>query len=905
MQFRAIALSVVITCVTGAGSVAHAQASPSPSPLATLIDQGKYWQAHRRGDLAEQAWQKVLSVDPRQADALFGMGMVLADRRDNVGAQQYLARLRAVAPDYPALDELGRRLGEVSQRDQTINDARLMAKTGQSAAAVQQYQQALQGKPATPELTLEYYQALAATPQGWDQARAGLEKLARDNPSDPRYALAFAQHLTYRDTTRRDGIARLAQLSSDSVVGSAARTSWRQALLWLGARASDAPLYQAYLQITPGDAAVKARYEAMVQQDKAAQGNSAGATASDTHGRAVAAAFAALDHNQLASARSQFAALLAAQSNDPDALGGMGIVALKQEQFAQARDYLERASRAGNPARWKDALLSATYWTYTSAAIGARSNGQFAKARALFEQAIALNPSDVSAQNFLGEMLLATGDAPGAEQAYRMALRRQADNPDAIRGLVGALAAQGRGNEALAFADQLTLEQQSKAGGINRLRGEAQAAQARTAEARGDLGSARSLFEDALLATPDDPWLRLDLARVYVKQGAIANARSMMDSLLASQPNMVDALYASALLAAETQDWAIGLAQLDKIPTQQRTTAMAVLQHRLWVHQQVALANQQAQHGQIEPALQMLHAAEPIAAGNPELIGALAAAYAQLGQTDRALWLVHGAMAAAPNDGGVLLQAAGILLASHQDAELGSVMRRLASLQLTPEQRGDFNDLNIAIVVRQADAVRQRGDLASAYSVISPWLAAMPDNPDLQAVLGRLYSSAGDPRNALLSYQTALSRRPDDLDLLLAALSAASDAKQTDVAQATAKQALHDAPNDPRVLAAVGRMYRAQGNLSLAADYLQRSLYAAHAPAALGGAASTPATDPNDPLRGWRLPPRPVGATPLPGTNPFEGKTAPDMTSAADSTGRAANEQATPGPSPFYSSLNH
>ena len=34
-----------------------------------------------------------------------------------------------------------------------------------------------------------------------------------------------------------------------------------------------------------------------------------------------------------------------------------------------------------------------------------------------------------------------------------MALRRQADNPDAIRGLVGALAAQGRGDEALAIRE--------------------------------------------------------------------------------------------------------------------------------------------------------------------------------------------------------------------------------------------------------------------------------------------------------------------------------------------------------------------------------------------------------------------------------------------------------------------
>src|SRR5471032_505066 len=215
----------------------------------------------------------------------------------------------------------------------------------------------------------------------------------------------------------------------------------------------------------------------------------------------------------------------------------------------------------------------------------------------MFERAIALNPSDTTAQTMLGETLLNSGDPRGAEQAYRMALRRQADNPDAIRGLVGALAAQGRGEEALSFANQLNAEQQAKAGGINKLRGEAQASQARAAEARGDLGTARSLFEDALLNTPDDPWLRLDLARIYVRQGAVANARSMMDGLVAAHPDMTDALYASALLAGETQDWGAGLAQLDRIPLAQRTDAMTSLQHRLWVHQQADIAIRLAHNG--------------------------------------------------------------------------------------------------------------------------------------------------------------------------------------------------------------------------------------------------------------------------------------------------------------------
>ena len=109
-----------------AGLMAFVQAPPASAAddvLKALVDQGKYWQAHGRGDLAEQAWQKALRIRPKQPDALFGMGIVMADRKDGGKAESYLEQLRAVAPDYPGLDELGRRLGQASPRDPAPNEA--------------------------------------------------------------------------------------------------------------------------------------------------------------------------------------------------------------------------------------------------------------------------------------------------------------------------------------------------------------------------------------------------------------------------------------------------------------------------------------------------------------------------------------------------------------------------------------------------------------------------------------------------------------------------------------------------------------------------------------------------------------------------------------------------------------
>ncbi|MDQ7978967.1 cellulose synthase subunit BcsC-related outer membrane protein [Paraburkholderia sp. SARCC-3016] len=905
MLTRPRALVIGVLLVFGAGAAAPMAAlaqtgtqTPANDPLKVLIDQGKYWQAHKRGDLAEQAWQKVLRIDPKQPDALYGMGIVLADRKDGSGAQQYLARLRAAAPDYPALGELARRLGEASPTDQAVNDARRLAQSGQAASAAQQYRQALGAKPSDPQLALEYYQTLGGTPQGWEEARRGLEQLAREHPEDPRFALAYAQQLTYREANRRDGIARLAQLANDPTFGAQAKASWRQALLWLGVRASDAPLFQAYLNVVPDDVPVKARADSIADQDRRARERAQQDATVDARARTIADGFAALDRGDLVVAKARFSSVLATSPNDADALGGMGVAYLKQEQFKQAHDYLQRASQAGGAAHWREALNSATYWMYTSEGLGEQSNGNFTQARASFERAITVSPGDVTAQTALGDLLLQTGDPRGAEAAFRMALRRQADNPDAIRGLVGALAAQGRGDEALAFANQLTDEQREKVGGTDKLRGAAQAAQARAAEARGDLGSARTLFEDALQSNPDDPWLRLDLARIYAKQGAYANAKSMMDGLVALHPDMPDALYASALLAADMQDWRYGLSQLDRIPADKRTQPMTVLQHRLWVHQQADEAIALARSGRAAQGHALLQAAEPFAGQDPELIGVIANGYANTGDPGRALMIVRNALARAPGDANLLLTDAGILLNAGQDAELGEAMRRLSSMPLTAQQRRDFERIDVAIVVRRTDALRQSNDLASAYDVLGPWLAARPNDPELLAALARLYTAAKDNSNALATYRLALAQRPGDVGLLTAAAGAATSARDFDFAESAIKQALAAAPNNFDVLAAAGRMYRAQGKDTLAAQYLRRALLAQ------SGASAAPGEQ--GAQSGWNTPLRPSGPIPPPGINPFSNKvtgeagdvpTSPLAASFAEPSGAAngASGRASPG----------
>jgi hypothetical protein len=207
-------------------------------------------------------------------------------------------------------------------------------------------------------------------------------------------------------------------------------------------------------------------------------------------------------------------------------------------------------------------------------------------------------------------------------------------------------------------------------------------------------------------------------------------------------------------------------------------------------------------------------------------------------------------------------------------------------------QRADFERLNLDIVVRRADQVR---DEATSPAATPSSRRGWPRCPTtrLQGALARLYTSAGDPANALKCYRVALARRPDDVGLLIAAIYAASGAKAWRDGEAFAASALRQCADDPALLAAVGRLYRAQGKLTLAAQYLQQALLAASPPPASGQP-----TRANVP-RGWDDAMRRIGANPLPGTNPFEGKTAVDAARPSTRSGAALPAPGAPSwPSP-------
>jgi tetratricopeptide (TPR) repeat protein len=807
-------------------------------PVNLLIEQGQYWQSRGNGLRATEAWQKLLRLNATQPDALYGMGLVELEAKRPEGARDYLARLRRASPDSPLAARLEQAIN-LSGNNAQLEDARRLARSGEPAQAVAAYQQVLGGKPPQGALALEYYQTLGGTPQGWDEARQGLERIARESPSDPQIALALGQHLTYRENTRRDGIQRLAALAANPTVGAAATDAWRRSLGWIGTNPSDMPLYEAFLRRNPDDAEIKSRIDEITKQEAATPPGDQVARESAPDGPQAAQppvdplrtrssdGFKALAAGNLAKAETDFQAVLGQRRNDGDALGGLGIVRLRQERFADSRDLLERATRQGSAARWRTALNSATYWSLVGQAIAARGRTDLDTARRLLEQAVRLDSKDITAENALADVLTQRGELDAAEAAYRRVLGRQAGNPDAVRGLVGVLARNDKPDDALAVIEGLSPAQQGQIAELGKLRAVQAAGAARSAAARGDDNSARTALERAISNDPHNPWTRLDLARLYLKVGNTADARGVMDALLATHPDMPEAAYASALLASEMGDWNGAVARLEHVPIQLRTRDMGALQRRVWVRAQADRASALARQGDSREALATLKEAEGAAGEDAELLGVIASAYDDAGEPDRAVALLRQTMARTASPGnGMRLQYAALLLKTGQDAELAGVLGQLQPDRMTRLDRQSFEGIRLAHIVRQADRQRESGALEAAYETLEPLLAERPDDPQVVGALARMYTAAGEHAQALKLYTALLRRSPDDVPLLLSAANAAAAAGQYDLAASTIENAIARAPHDAEVLTAAGRLYRAQGKYRKAEQYFTAALAA-------------------------------------------------------------------------------
>ena len=815
------------------GSEATGDQAPraGESSLDALFSQATFWRANNRPDLARDALERVLAVEPDNARALRGMGELALAADDRDGARQWLDRLRERAPG----SEDAARLQAALRREQISNgdlmEARALAKAGDAGAAVARYEALFDGAGPPPDLALEYYQTLAGVDARWREARDGLEQVVRDNPGDPAARQALAEVLTYRQATRDQGIEQLAGLWRDQerlqVIA-----PWRQALLWLPQEPASADALRDYLAVRPDDEVVRERLDSVL---------------SGSGGAAVADAYGALEAGRLSAARRGFQGVLEDDPDSAEAVAGLGLADLRQGRFGAAEQRLARAIRMAPDRRadWAPALEDARFY------------GRLAEARALNEQqnydqalqaviplARAGGRRGRDAALLQGDILLAQDRPQVAETVFRDLLESDDANSDARVGLVRALMAQERYDEANRIYAELPAEERMRYGYVRDQQSQVLRERAQALIDDGQVYAGEALLHEAVAAAPRDPWARLALAKRMQARGQSGQAAAMLEPLEAPDAEP-EALLAAAQFAADQGRWQHALDLLDRLPADARDSDSQALRRRVENGARMAELARVFDSGdrwRIQSELERLYAEPP---ETPAQTGQLANFLVERGESSLALTLVRKDLAkgldrGAPKD---FVPHALVLGRLGYDREAGELLRELERrAERRPGGAGAFADARRTLSVASVDHARQSGDFARAYDEAVMALSSDPDNEKLVLALGRVYQEGGLHREAATTYDWLLARPGPQLPARRAAV--ANALAMDDVERA--EQLLEEAAplEDGELLLLAARTARRSGDSRSALALAEKAADAHYranrsgAPSALAGSAN-------------------------------------------------------------------
>lgn len=814
MRTRRNTLAIgVLTALLGA-SAAPVLAAGSEIE-AQLVEQGQYWQSRNNNQRAAEVWQKVLQLDKAQVDALYGMGLIGVKQNKPQQANDYLERLQAISPQPWQARQLMQDIALARQENQALlAEARRLVDAGERDRATEVFRKMFNGLTPSGAIGREYYNNLAFNDASWPEARKGMERLIRENPQDSILSLFYAKQLARHEDTRVEGIRLLARLSKQVDIAGDADESWRLALTWLGPPSpAQYGLFEDFLKSHPDDKDIR---------EQLAKGRAQVAGAQQP--TVVSRGLQALEKGDLQEAEKAFQERLATHPDDTDALGGMGVIRQQQNRLAEAEPLLARAAAKGSSA-WKKALDSVRYWLLIQRARDLQARGQGAQAQDALAQALRLDPGNADGLVAIADIEVSAGQFDTAIGHYRQVLAAHPDHVGAIRGLVNVLAQTGKAAEALRLLDKLTPQQQAEFGDQGRLRALRASQQANLAEQRGDLTAALDAMREAVRNDPDNVWTTFDLARLYIKADQSRQARITIDDFTRAHRDNVDALYASALLSVEMEQWQDALDTLRRIPAARRTAAMDELTKQVTLTIQVNHATELVKTGQPQEALALLDRVQDQASGNAERTGTLASAYVDAGDTPRAMAMMQPLVTppATPTLA-TRLQYAAILLKAGEDAQVYNVLTALQKQTMDAATKKRYDDLRFLYRVRQAERLRQGGDLAAAYDTLAPALVQRPTDIGAISALARMFNAAGDNARALALYKPLVQRNPRDAGVLLGAADTAVQAQENSYALDLLDQFRKLDSSDPTTLTEAARIYRSLGKVGEATTLLRKAV---------------------------------------------------------------------------------
>ncbi len=736
-------------------------ATPETGVEAGLRHSASMWEAKGRTDIARDILEKALSIET-DPEVLLQLGSIELRSGNIELAAGYLQRLEQRYPQHPdtrALRSLYRVYTEDKQR---LASARLMARAGKNEEAAKIMRQLFPDAPPTGEMGIEYYQIVGSTAQGQRTALADLAKLYQTG-GDVRYRLAW---LKLRDA-HSSKLAYLhdyeALATNPEVNRQELRADWWAAISHLPTLPENEPWVRHYLKEFPDDQKA-IDYLADLQQ----RHEEAVRIARDPAVRARNAGFSLLQQGKMTDAERAFQKALSIHPDDPEALGGIGLLRLRQGNDDEALSWFQRAARMEpGSSKWRSLIHTASFWGEMKRADTLLDAGKLPDAQQAARRALAIEPDNADGLALLGNIYAQDQNPKEAEHLYREALKRDASNTSAMRGLLTLLSRSGRHDEAQALIAEFRRKNPREADRFNVdqagiLRDEADAFIAAHRPSH-----AMQALETAVLLSPRDAWIRYDLANLYERLGLPILSLRVMSEGDALAPNDPAMNYAYALVLTAHGHEEEALVRLARIPPSARTAAMNELETRAFIKLRIRQSEQLFAEGRTEQADQALYLAERHAADQPNAVEQVAEGWFGLKQPDRGLALMKQHLIDAKTaTTSSQLYYASLLNRAKQDDTLSTFLPRLYQrTDWSDEQQNTLLLIESDLAARQIEQLIKRGKSAQAR-ILAARMPASGKAGELATLKAqaRLLMAANDTKAALPILRTILQKSSDDLE---------------------------------------------------------------------------------------------------------------------------------------------
>nr|WP_249176809.1 cellulose synthase subunit BcsC-related outer membrane protein [Burkholderia cenocepacia] len=860
--------SSVCAAAPGAASDAAIANPANPATSATSaaadarreLDTARMWGIKHRDDLARDALRKGLLIAPGDPELLAEQVRVLLRLGDAKGAQASLARLQAQSPNAPATRRVVDEYRVATSGRGEMAQIRLLARSGRADEAARRIVALFPNGAPSGALGAEYYQIVSNAPGGRQPAIAALRRAVAADPRDTSASMALARLLNQRDDTRAEANRIAWSLAKRADADhTEAMALWRRVLQSAGSDPAYLDALHAYLALAPDDTEFRDRAAGLDQQRDAQR-----RLERDPDYIAQQRGLQALARGDLAAADPLLARAARARPDDADALGGLGLLRLREGRHDEARALFARAATRATDQRgkWQGLARTAQFWGLLAQGREAASAGRPRDAERAARAALAMQPDNPDAKLQLADALLAQRDWARAEPLLRGLLAARSPSLSAVRDTATLYENTGRADRIGPLLDAL----QGRVTGaddrrtLDGLRGDVLANEARALAEKGARGPAAQRYEAAVRAAPDAPWTRFALARLYRDMGLPQLGRTVMDDGLAlsDTPEM---RYANALYRNSLDDVVGAQAALAPVDDAHRSDGMRALARKL--DAESALADARGAHARGDRAAfaATLAHAQASAPDDPDMLAAIGAQWIDAGEPERGLAPLRDWIAAHPRDADadVRLRYGDLLGRAGRDDALAAWLDTLrGDPSLTPAQTARLEGQSLRLVLRQtddaiarqdyaqartlldraspagradkryalelADLERAQGHYDAARDALAPVVARTPDDADTQLALARIDEDSGNRAAARERVQAVLARTPDDdVDTQLSAVRRLNALRRPDeAAQVTERlQAAYPARAD--VTVAAGRVAEAQGRYDDAASLYRLS----------------------------------------------------------------------------------